>query len=152
METSDFWAHVATGDGCWEWTRARNRRGYGVVNLQSGQVKAHRLAWELTNGPIPAGRYVLHSCDNPPCVRPDHLRIGSLADNNRDARERGHHFSPFRGQDQRGALNHYARLTEEQVAEIRALYASGVFQRLIAARFGITQSNVSHIVRGKTWN
>ncbi len=86
-----FWAKVRKSDGCWEWTGAANRQGYGRIALgrASGPRRAHRIAWELTHGPVPDGLWVLHHCDNPPCVRPDHLWLGTRADNARDCRLKG---------------------------------------------------------------
>lgn len=80
-----FWAHVAKGDGCWEYTGARGTFGYGNVNIGASRYdRAHRVSWRLTHGAIPGGMQVLHRCDNPPCVRPDHLFLGTPSDNVRD--------------------------------------------------------------------
>ena len=94
-----FWAKVAIGDGCWTWTAAITAFGYGVIQWQGKKRPAHRIAWELTYGPIPAGKWVLHKCDNPPCVRPDHLFLGTVIDNVADMVAKGrqvrgdrHHF------------------------------------------------------------
>lgn len=114
-------------------------------------MRAHRVAYELTYGPIPAGLNVLHSCDNPPCVRPDHLRVGTQRDNAQDAIKRHRRFSPFKGQIQAGEMNRNTRLTSEDVRDIRRRYAAGEYQHSIAERYGLTRSNVSHIVRRKSW-
>jgi len=81
----------ADPDACWEWTGARTRGGYGHIGAGRRTLKAHRVAWEIANGPIPDGMVVRHKCNNPPCVRPLHLELGTHADNNRDmaARCRG---------------------------------------------------------------
>lgn len=79
-------------DDCWEWTRATAGFGYGIIRVGGTPgrlVMTHRLVWELTNGPIPDGLCVLHSCDNPPCCNPAHLHLGTKADNMRERRERG---------------------------------------------------------------
>lgn len=87
-----FWSKVQKGDGCWEWTGARHSFGYGWINRPgrgNGKMMAHRLSWELHFGPVAGGRGVLHHCDNPCCVRPDHLFLGSQSDNVRDMWRKG---------------------------------------------------------------
>lgn len=78
-------------EGCWEWKRATNSMGYGVLTVNYRTAYAHRLAWEMENGPIPDGALVLHRCDNPRCVRPDHLFLGTHADNMADMTAKGRH-------------------------------------------------------------
>lgn len=87
-----FWARVVKGDGCWVWTGARNAQGYGRMTAGSrgaGYLRAHRVSWELANGPVPKGLWVLHRCDNPPCVNPAHLWLGTRLDNMRDCSAKG---------------------------------------------------------------
>lgn len=84
-----FWAKVAKGDGCWEWTASRNSLGYGNIRVERKRFVAHRVAWALTYGPIPDGLFVCHHCDNPPCCRPDHLFLGTHADNMADMVAKG---------------------------------------------------------------
>lgn len=85
-----FWSKVRKGDGCWEWQAKRFDNGYGSFAVSRNKNQgAHRVAWELTNGPIPAGMSVLHHCDNRPCVRPDHLFLGTQLDNMRDMLAKG---------------------------------------------------------------
>lgn len=161
----DFWSHVQKSDGCWEWVGARNPNGYGNHHAQGRTRKAHRVSWEMEYGPIPEGMLVLHRCDNPPCVRPDHLFLGTQRDNLRDAIAKGRWNSPKRVRSYAvtaqklsarsgpsGESNPNARLTAAEVASIRTRYASGLeSQSRIAADYGITQVNVSHIVRGLSW-
>lgn len=84
-----FWTKVDVRDGCWSWRAARNPKGYGVFSCEGRTVSAHRFSYELYNGPIPSGMVVRHKCDNPPCVNPDHLELGTQADNERDKINRG---------------------------------------------------------------
>lgn len=88
---SGFWAKVIKTSGCWERVGPHNGRGYTKFQVSKGRrgVYAHRYSYEIANGPIPEGLFVMHSCDNPPCVRPDHLSVGTHADNMRDMREKG---------------------------------------------------------------
>jgi hypothetical protein len=100
-ETVRFWLHVNTADDCWLWNDGRRPDAYGSFHRDDGKmVGAHRFSYELANGPIPAGLHVLHSCDNPPCVNPAHLSVGTRLDNMRDmirkgrARPRGRRYIP----------------------------------------------------------
>lgn len=88
-----FWSKVTKTDGCWVWAASRGRQGYGHFDLDGKIEKAHRVAYQLVLGPIPDGAFILHSCDNPPCVNPAHLRVGTHVDNMRDMVERQRHPS-----------------------------------------------------------
>lgn len=149
MEACDearFWSKVQRGDGCWLWAaKSKDWDGYGLFSLGGRSVRAHRLAWELENGPIPDGQVVCHRCDNPPCVNPDHLFLGTPRDNFRDCLAKGR-YSP------KGTGNAAAKLSEEDIAKIRNLYASGGWsQQGIANIFGVHQTAISAVVRGKRW-
>ena len=142
-----FWSKVAIVDddtSCWEWQAARLPSGYGRFGKND---YAHRVAYEDIYGPIPAGMYVCHECDNPSCVRPDHLFAGTAADNNQDASRKGR----SRGGVRRGEQNNKTRLTEQDVRAIRAEYASGVSQTALAQRYPVGQQAISRIVARHTW-
>lgn len=148
-----FWEKVAKAgeDDCWEWTAGRFPAGYGCLSVEGVSKHSHRLAWELTHGPIPKGEgyhgtCVRHKCDNRGCCNPKHLELGTAGDNNRDRVMRGRsvHLS--------GVANGFAKITGAQVAEIREALQSewsrgGVTQRDIAARYGIDHAHVSYINR-----
>ena len=143
-----FWRHVRKTETCWLWTGPTSR-GYGRFHVVWNQpaVRAHRFAWEITYGPVPAGRMVLHRCiATPACVRPSHLYLGdqiaNMADRTRDGR----------GYVMRGEAHPMAKLTAEQVRAIREDYASGrADQGTLAAAYGVTRSVISHIVTRRSW-
>ena len=87
-----FWSKVEKSEGCWTWTASRDPIGYGTFGFDGKVRKAHRVAYVLAFGEIPEGHHILHSCDNPPCVNPAHLRSGTRKDNMQDALKRGRHF------------------------------------------------------------
>lgn len=87
-----FWSKVTKSDGCWEWTAHRDKKGYGSFGFSGKVQKAHRVAYILTFGELPDGAHILHSCDNPSCVNPGHLRTGTHTDNMQDKVMRGRHF------------------------------------------------------------
>lgn len=129
---------------CIWWTGSVNRDGYGTIRSGKSVFKAHRAAYEIAVGPVPNGMCVLHRCDNPGCVNPEHLFLGTQAENMADAVYKGRHKTP----KVRGEAHANSKLTEEQVIAIRASQCS---QKSIAKQFGITQSNVSQIKNGKRW-
>jgi hypothetical protein len=148
-----FWSKVDASDpdGCWPWTASRDSLGYGFfrVTTNASMSKAHRVSWELANGAIPEGLVVCHRCDNPSCVKPAHLFLGSLSDNTQDSIKKGRwNYSPQRW----GESSPAAKLTTEQVEEIRSRYASGaVSQRELGCEYGVSQTAISKIVRGVRW-
>lgn len=143
-----FWRYVPTGLDpfeCWEWQGMRNHSNYGQLRKDSSSVKlpAHRLSYEIKYGPIPdrTGRglrlVVCHACDNPPCVNPHHLFVGTDRDNMVDKTAKG-----------RGIV----KLTPDDVREIRGMYATGEYtQRQIGDLYGVTKTQIGHIVRRKQW-
>lgn len=135
---------------CWGWRGALTPSGYGSIAVKTAKgwrpARAHRLAYELLVGPIPEGLHVLHHCDHPPCCNPVHLYLGTHDDNMRDMAKRGR----ATGGTVRGESHSRAKLSDAQVAEVRAACAAGQTQRAVAAYFGITQPAVSSIVTGRT--
>jgi len=141
-----FWAKVDVRgpDECWEWIASLNSYGYGVIGVGDKTIRAHRLSWEIHNGPIPKGMCVLHTCDHPSCVNPNHLFVGSRADNNADAAEKGH--------QSRGESRWNAKLTEQKVRKIWTLVGQGTLtQQAIGEKYGVNQSTVSYIKTRRSW-
>lgn len=135
--------------GCWLWLGCL-LRGYGVMSVNNKQQKAHRVSYELNKGKIPRGLFVCHRCDNPCCVNPDHLFLGTSAENTADKVAKGRQANgPRLGRTQTGSHNANAQLTETQVAAIRA--ATGIFQKELAKQYGVSQSHISLIKRGGAW-
>lgn len=135
-------------DECWEWQGSRYPNGYGQFGAGGTHTGAHRASWELAHGPIPEGLFVLHHCDNPPCVNPAHLFLGTQTDNLRDAARKGR----LTGGGPLGERHGRAKLTEAAVLEIRRRYReAGETQAELGSAFGVVQTNVGRIVRGETW-
>lgn len=146
-----FWAKVDIkgATDCWEWTACKDGHGYGQIGYQGTYVKAPRISWLLHFGPIPEGEgyhgtCVCHECDNPGCVNPNHLFLGTNQDNVDDKKQKG------RDGRSPGEKNGMVKLTAEQVKEIRAI-GSSMLQRQIAARYGVEQTSISMILRRKRW-
>lgn len=129
----------------WQWRSRKNKAGYGDIQVNGKHVRAHRLSYEIHNGKIPAGMYVLHSCDDPGCVNPEHLHLGTPADNMREMVERN------RNHNMRGENNPNAKITEKQVIEIREKYKKGMRQIEICKEYDLQDGNVSDIVNRKKW-
>lgn len=137
-----FWQKVAvddSDDGCWEWTASRYVSGYGGVRWHGEMRYAHRLAWELENGSIPEGKWILHRCDTPSCCRPSHLFLGDARTNVDDKLAKGR--SNATG----------AKLTVATVQEIRRRAANGERQVDLASEFDVSPGSICKIVRRKTW-
>ena len=146
-----FWAKVEKTDSCWFWTAAIGGRGYGSFGIGGRSPRgrthpAHRVAWELANGSIPNGLWVLHRCDNKRCVRVDHLYLGTARENSRDAIERGQASGP------RGSRNPRAVLTWDLVAELREVYEAGdIGIRELARKYNLKYPTVRQAVKYESW-
>lgn len=127
--------------GCWDWLGCKFSTGYGQIKLGGKKRTTHRFSYELHRGAIPSGQCVCHRCDNPGCVNPDHLFLGTDADNVAD--------KVAKGRQAQGITHGLAKLTESDVLAIRA--AVGVTQQNLAERHGVTQSAISLIRLGKNW-
>lgn len=132
---------------CWPWLGAK-ARGYGRISVgakSEGWLLAHRVAWEIANNcVIPLDMVVMHSCDNPPCVNPSHLKLGTQSENVKDMQEKRRHFVPHA----KGIEHHSAIFTEAQVKEIRASNESA---KSLARKYGVGPSTVRRIQLRKTW-
>ena len=145
-----FWRHVAKTEGCWFWTGNKLLSGYGVMHVRGKdgsrdcQLRVHRLSYELHYGQIAEGMDVLHRCDNPACVRPDHLFVGSAGDNARD--------KVSKGRQARGETHGHSLVTEAQVRELRSRFAAGgVTYKALGAEYGLSRSGATDIIKGKRW-
>ncbi len=143
-----FWSKVHKSGECWIWSGATHDGGYGILrigSLRDGSrtlVKAHRFSWELINGPVPDGLFVCHHCDNPPCVNPSHLFLGTCAANNADMYAKN--------RESFGEDHPRAKLSSAEVRLIRSEASHGNHGRL-AQRFGVSRATVDYIASGKTW-
>ncbi len=164
MKKSDpktrFWSKVDKTPGhgpdgdCWVWTARKNDKGYGIISDRRKGIRAHRLSYEMAYGEIPPGEgyhgtCVCHRCDNPSCVRPDHLFIGPFRDNRDDCvQKRRHWYGERMSVVIRGEGHPKHRLTEQQVLAIRADRRK---QRVIAEEYGISEVHVSGIKTRRCW-
>lgn len=143
-----FWARVDKkgDDDCWMWTGALSAKGYGTIRDHGKPIAAHRLSYAMHNG-SPDNLAVCHRCDNPPCVNPSHLFLGTLAENNTDRHSKG------RSHIHIGETHPMALLTESSVRAIRSEYSTGrVTQTELGARYGVTQSAIWRIVNNRCWS
>jgi hypothetical protein len=162
-----FWAAVDQrgDDQCWEWQRCTTGVGrYGAFRVSGKQRGTHRIAWELTHGPIPSGLWVLHHCDNPPCCNPSHLYLGTAADNAHDREKRNrsltgeHHpnsgkvfTQPTPAQRARGERHGSSKLNENAVCEMRKLHSEGRLVADIARRFNVSWNTAAKVVKRENW-
>jgi len=135
------------------WSGAKERRGYGSLSraktTKDGKLlpeRAHRFSWIIHNGEIPSGKWILHKCDNPSCVNPEHLFIGDRQNNIKDMMNKNRQYRPI------GSKNSQATIERESAIKIRTLYVAGEYPypRLMRM-FGLSKSQISRIVRGQSW-
>jgi len=131
---------------CWNWLGAINDSGYGIVSLGGRNLRAHRVSWELKNKKqIPDGKCVLHRCDNRPCVNPDHLFLGTRADNVSDMDDKGRRKSGI------GNGSGQAKLSEADISEIWKATFRGETNREIAGKYGVSHTSIWQVLNGRTW-
>lgn len=154
-----FWSKVDMSGECWNWTGHTNNMGYGMLWTTARKQLAHRISWEMHNGSIPDGLYVCHRCDNPLCVRPAHLFLGTPADNSRDMAHKGrsalvdrdgiHRHPEHRP---RGENHYIAKLNWDQVRDIRRRFASGEQSCTeLGNEYGVSRACIRAVVSRKTW-
>ena len=140
-----FWSKVQKTDECWIWTASRKFDGYGRFWYHGREILAHRFSWKLHNGIIPEGLNVLHKCDNPPCVRPNHLLLGTQYDNIQDKLLKGR-YEPLRG-----VKHGRSKINEASVEYIRKAYKKGSLQKELALMFNLSQQHISAIINEVYW-
>ncbi len=165
-----FWEHISKStdpDGCWEWTGTLDDRGYAIIHVNHKPMHASRFSYELNIGPIPKGLFCCHKCDTPACVRVSHIFLGTSKENMLDAKNKGRlhtgddhwsHKHPEKISHNHsrpsvyGETHPMAKLTDEQVLEIRRLHdEEQVLDTDIAQQFCVTKTNIGYIVKRKTW-
>lgn len=132
--------------GCWNVSPA-TKQGYGKIRAFGETKLSHRVSYELFNGPIKKHLMVCHKCDNPSCINPEHLFLGTANDNMQDKISKGRHAGA-----RKGSKHHKAKLTEWQVKEIKSLLKKKVSQRQISEAYKVSQTIISNIKTGKRWS
>jgi hypothetical protein len=171
-----FWSRVGTRteDGsCWPWLGRTDPDGYGRIKWDRRSMGTHQASYRLHKGEIPTGLCVCHSCDNPACVNPDHLFLGTTQVNNADRTAKGrsasgdangsrlhperrprgprHHWQTRPESRLTGTRNGRAKLTLDQVASIRSRVASGESRAVLAREFGVSWTAINYIANGRNW-
>lgn len=148
-----FWKKVDKGgsDECWEWTGKLNHSGYGILctgpRANRKRTRAHRISWEIHNGPIPERKLVLHKCDNKKCVNPNHLYLGTHSNNMQDAWDRGR--QPRERPNCRGLNHGKAKLSDDDVREIRRLWKKRVRRKALSEKYGVSPRHIWAVATGR---
>lgn len=155
-----FWKRVkkANPDECWPWVGRIGSAGYGSLYTKAPNSKhrnyklSHRIAWELTYGPIPDGLFVCHKCDNRRCCNPNHLFVGTAKDNMQDAFDKGRlPMFVVNGQKQIGETHRCAKLKSHQIIQIREQYRNGIDASDLSKAYGVHRNTINDVVICKTW-
>jgi HNH endonuclease len=147
-----FWDKVRKTNYCWEWIAFKNWGGYGYFKFNNGNIYAHRYSWIIANGEIPPGLLVCHKCDNPACVRPSHLFIGTHQDNMDDKAKKGRCWRGGKPPRLLGEAHQNHKLTEKEVLEIRANYKGKYGEGIALARkYGVDRSAIYLVIKRKNW-
>lgn len=145
-----FWKYVEKTNGCWLWKAQKNKMGYGrFYPFKPHAVLAHRFMFQIINKSNIKNSYILHKCDNPPCVNPDHLYAGTQKDNMHDCIKRGRF--KWNRQPKPGEKCHFAKLTLPQVVEIRTLRKQGKGAMQLAKQFNVCDDTIYNILNRRTW-
>jgi hypothetical protein len=147
-----FWSHVKRGPKCWLWLLACNHDGYGKTTYKHRFISAHRFAWELTLGKVPGSKCVLHKCDNPPCVRPSHLFLGTHQDNQNDRHAKGRQGDSRPKNPAKGERNSSAKLNEATVRNLRREYHEGASRKLLMRKYNVSRHCVWSVGTGRSWS
>lgn len=155
-----FWRKVVKTDSCWIWNASKRNKGYGAFvwvdrDGKITQGRAHRFSWQLVNGTIPFGLCVLHHCDNPACVRPEHLFLGTRADNNADMASKGrkvfgsHKTPKFLCKYKRGTEHHAFKYPNTILVQIKVDRLTGLSYPQLAKKYGISQGYCWRVCNNK---
>jgi hypothetical protein len=155
QDTARFWAKVDKSGECWLWQASTDECGYGQMNIAGRLTRAHRIAWTIMRGPIPDGLYVCHNCpggDDPRCVNPAHLFLGTAKENSRDMVAKGRHVVVGKRTTGRcGEDHHGAKLTAQRVREIRAASAEGVSGCALSRQYGVSERTIRDVLKKRYW-